>query len=136
MTVQALALQRPIAAAPMRERPVRDEVRPQLRLVRDDEVAQPVRLRLTARGRLVRTLAVFGALSLLALMEWARLTAPVLPPTHAVTVESGQTLTQIAAEELPMVPLQAAVVRIQSTNGLNSTAVVAGQDLIIPGESD
>lgn len=136
MTVQALALQRPIAAAPMRERPVRDEVRPQLRLVRDDEVAQPVRLRLTARGRLVRTLAVFGALSLLALMAWARLTAPVLPPTHAVTVESGQTLTQIAAEELPMVPLQAAVVRIQSANGLNSTAVVAGQDLIIPGESD
>lgn len=136
MTVQALALQRPIAAAPMRERPVRDEVRPQLRLVRDDEVAQPVRLRLTARGRLVRTLAVCGALSLLALMAWARLTAPVLPPTHAVTVESGQTLTQIAAEELPMVPLQAAVVRIQSANGLNSTAVVAGQDLIIPGESD
>lgn len=106
---------------------------PALRVVRDDEVHLASRLRLTARGRLACTLLAFGLMSLVVLMMWARLTAPVLPATHAVTVESGQTLSQIAAQELPMVPLEAAVVRIQLANGLNSSAVVTGQALVIPG---
>lgn len=115
-------------------------VRPRLRVVTPEDAPVRVRsathapVRLTARGRLVRTLLVFGALSLLALLLTARLTAQQLPATHSVTVGAGQTLSQIAAEELPMVPLEAAVVRIQLANGLNGTQVVAGQDLVIPGE--
>lgn len=135
MTAQAIAYAEPDFA--LRTAP---PARPRLRLVDPDKLAGPVapyrarrRVRLTARGRLVRTLLTFGALCLLALVALARLSAPALPPSHAVTVDRGDTLTQIAAEELPMVPVEAAVVRIQLANGLNGTHVVAGQNLVIPG---
>lgn len=104
-----------------------------LRVVLEGERVHAPRLHLTRRGRLVRTLVVFGVVSLVVLMAFARLTAPQLPPTHTVTVETGQTLTQIAAERLPMVPLDAAVVRIQMANGLNGSILVAGQEIVIPG---
>ncbi|MDO5626718.1 MAG: LysM peptidoglycan-binding domain-containing protein [Mobilicoccus sp.] len=108
--------------------------RPGLRVVGEHERLVVPPLRLTRRGRLVRTLVVFGIVSLLALMAFARLTAPQLPPTHVVTVQPGQTLTQIAGEALPMVPLDAAVVRIQMANGLNGSILLAGQEIVIPGE--
>ncbi|WP_141631137.1 LysM peptidoglycan-binding domain-containing protein [Mobilicoccus pelagius] len=83
----------------------------------------------------MRTLAVFGALCLLALVAAARWASPDLPPTHSVTVRPGQTLLEIATEELPMVPTEAAALRIRLANGLNSSVVMAGQSLVIPGES-
>lgn len=49
-----------------------------------------------------------------------------------VTVEPGQSLSQIAAEHLPGVPVREAVVDLQLLNGLNSTDVVAGQQLRLP----
>lgn len=104
-----------------------------LRVVREDERANRPRLRLTRRGRLVRTLLVFGALSLLSLMAVARWTSPDLPPTHSVVVQQGQSLSQIAAQELPMVPTETASLRIRIANGLNSSVVMDGQSLVIPG---
>lgn len=138
MTIEAAQI--PVAW-PLRGRPHDGDIPPSrprhLRVVREGEGVQrasaPGRLRLTRRGRLVRTLAAFGVVSLFALLAWSRVTAPVLPPTHAVTVEQGQTLSQIAADELPMVPLEAAVLRITIANGLSSRSVMAGQALIIPG---
>jgi len=105
-----------------------------LRVVREDErVARPG-LRLTRRGRLVRTLLVFGALSLLSLVLAARWAAPDLPPTHSVTVREGQSLSQIAEQELPMIPAQAAALRIRLANGMSSSVVMSGQSLVIPGD--
>lgn len=94
---------------------------------------RPEPVRLTRRGRLLRTLAVFGAACLLLSLALARLSAPgPLVADHAVTVEPGQTLTQIARTQLPQWPLDRSVAALRELNGMNSTVVVAGQSLLIP----
>ena len=99
--------------------------------------AQPVRrpgLHLTRLGRLVLTLlalAVVVAFTTAALGGGPGSSAPLVPD-HAVTVGSGQTLSQIASSELPGLPLDVAVARLQLANGLNTTAVHVGEILVVP----
>ena len=51
----------------------------------------------------------------------------------AVVVEPGMTLSQIAAEQLPELPLDRAMVDIQRANRLSTTDIAVGQELVIPG---
>ena len=62
----------------------------------------------------------------------ARAGAPAQSATRVVTVQSGQTLSHIAARELPDLPIGTAVAEIQLANQLNTTHVHAGQQLVIP----
>ena len=54
------------------------------------------------------------------------------PAPAQVTVHAGQTLSGIAAHELPSLPLADAIVRIQLANDLATGQVDAGQVLVIP----
>lgn len=90
------------------------------------------RLRITRRGRLLLTLLGFGAVSLLALVVAARLAAPLPIPEHVTVIRPGETLSHIALEEMPRLPMEVAVARIQAANSLNSPALVEGQSLVIP----
>jgi len=51
---------------------------------------------------------------------------------HATTVAAGQTLSEVAAAQLPGLPVNEGVARIQVANGLNTSQVHAGQSLLIP----
>ncbi len=113
----------------------RPEARGGLRPVRAGERREPAPLRLTQRGRLTRTLVAFAALCLLALLALARLTAPApLVADHATTVLPGQTLSDIAAEHLPTRPVAEGVQVLRELNQMSSSAVVAGQSILLPAE--
>ena len=88
-------------------------------------------LRLTRRGRL----AVTATTTLvLAAVIWSLV--GLLGPagaTTSITVERGTTLSQIASEQLPELPLSRAVTAIQRANDLSTTSIAAGQELVIPG---
>lgn len=87
-------------------------------------------LRLTRRGRL----AVTGAVTALLVVTAGGLAAAVMPDAElaTVTVEPGQTLSDIAATTLPDLPLDRAVVEIRIANNLSTSQVQAGQTLVIP----
>lgn len=88
-------------------------------------------LRLTRRGRLALTST---AALVIALVAASMIT--VLGPagaTASVVVEPGETLTELASEHLPELPLSQAVTDIQRANGLSTTSIAAGQELVIPG---
>ncbi|WP_347353317.1 LysM peptidoglycan-binding domain-containing protein [Intrasporangium sp.] len=88
-------------------------------------------LRVTRRGRLLLLLGVTLLLAAAGLTAATMLTsAPTR--THAVTVQAGQTLSGIAAGELPGVPLRDAIVEIQLANSLSTDQVHSGQTLMIP----
>ena len=89
------------------------------------------RLVLTRRGRLV--LAVLGALvaALVAAFVLAGASAADTVP-HAVTVQPGETLSEIAVRELPDVAIRAGVIELIAANHLRSDQVTAGQVLTIP----
>lgn len=116
--------------------------RPQLRLVPTGpqvggravapRPARVGRLRVTRLGRLVATvagLAVAIAVVSIVVSGWF---AGAPADRGSVTVRPGQTLSQIAAHELPQLPVPAAVVQIQQRNGLSSDQVAPGQTLVIP----
>ena len=89
-------------------------------------------VRLSRRGRLVRTA---GAIALVGALGWGvatAVTAGATAPLNTVTVEAGQTLSSIAARELPDMPVREGVARLQLANGLSSSDVHAGQVLQIP----
>ncbi|HEY7722104.1 MAG TPA: LysM peptidoglycan-binding domain-containing protein [Pedococcus sp.] len=114
--------------------------RPRLVLVpTGDAVPTPVAgpLRITRAGRLAITLTVAAALVALALTVFGGGDAAAVTPAadHATTVQAGQTLSQIAVEQLPGVPMSEAVAQIQLANNLPSTHVHAGQTLLIPAAS-
>ncbi len=109
--------------------------RPQLRLVGPRERAlAPVRqaTRLNRRGRLVITLMVSAAALTLAVGLATSVSASAPRIDHATTVSAGQTLSEVAAAQLPGLPINEAVARIQLANGLNTSQVNAGQSLLIP----
>ncbi len=54
------------------------------------------------------------------------------PVTHTVTVQPGQTLSGLAASELPDLSLAEAMTAIRVANALNTTTITAGQTLVIP----
>jgi LysM repeat protein len=94
------------------------------------EVPQPS-LRLTRIGRL----AISGAVALAALaVAFVAFTggAAASAPVETVTVQQGQTLSQIAAEHLSGVSIATGVAELQAANDLSSAQVQAGQSLVIP----
>jgi hypothetical protein len=83
-------------------------------------------------GRLLITLMVLTGLMVLAVALTSSVSAAVPLVGHAITVSAGQTLSEVAAEQLPRLPINEAVARIQLASGLNSSQVHAGQSLLIP----
>ena len=108
--------------------------RPRLQLVPTgpDVDAAPHSVRLSRRGRLVRTGAVVVIAVALGWTLVSTVTAGAVPPMHTVTVQSGQTLSSIAARELPGLPVREGVAQIQLANGLSSSDIHVGQILQIP----
>jgi hypothetical protein len=116
-------------------------VRPPLRLVGPDERVGPGELgcaptlpatRLTRRGRLVITLVAAAAVVTVAVLPVTSVDAAAPEIDHATTVSAGQTLSEVAAAQLPRLPIPDAVARIQLANGLNTLEVHAGQSILIP----
>ncbi len=108
--------------------------RAHLRLVpTGPDVAAPRRhSRITRRGRLAVTLLVTVAVVVLATSLTSAVAAPTGVGQPAVTVRSGQTLSEIAAAQLPQLPVRQGVVQLQLANDLTSLHVHAGQVLVIP----
>jgi len=88
--------------------------------------------RFTRRGRLVVTLMAAVAVATLAVVLATSVDAAAPLIDHATIVSAGQTLSEVAATQLPSLPIQDAVARIQIVNGLNTSQVQAGQSLLIP----
>jgi LysM repeat protein len=107
-----------------------DAVRSARAAARSAQSAQPP-LRLTRLGRLVVTLLIAGAAAVLGVGLAGQL-ASASPTPRTVTVSSGDTLSGIAARELPGMPLSDAVIEIQLANGLSTSQVHAGQTLLVP----
>jgi LysM repeat protein len=105
--------------------------RPQLHLVPTGTGVDVHPVRLTRLGRLIRTGVVLVILVVLSVTT-ANAVAAGRVTAHTVTVERGQTLSQIAARELPSLPTREGVARLQLANGLNSGDVHAGQVLQVP----
>ena len=88
-------------------------------------------LRLTRAARLALTLTVVIAAVALAIAVFSGgASATVID--HSTTVQSGQTLSEIAVQQLPQLPMAEAVVQIQVANDLTGSNIHAGQTLLIP----
>jgi len=125
-----------IATAPVAApgRGPRGPLRPRLTSVPcgDAAVARPAApVRITRAGRLAITLTVALALVVLAVALFPGGASGTVID-HSTTVQSGQTLSEVAAHELPQLPMADAVARIQVANNLTSPEVHAGQSLLIP----
>jgi LysM repeat protein len=84
------------------------------------------------RRRLVITVVTIFAIAALALVLAASVDAAAPAIDHTTVVSPGETLSAIAATQLPSLPIRDGVSRIQLVNGLNSYQVHAGQTLLIP----
>ena len=106
--------------------------RPQLRLVPTGRDVRPAHLRLNRRGRLAVTVVVLAAVLTLTVVLAAGSGAaePVVQSTATVT--AGQTLSEVAAAQLPDLPIAEGVARLQLANHLESTQIHAGQRLLVP----
>ena len=51
---------------------------------------------------------------------------------HSTTVGAGQTLSEIATQQLPQLPMAEAVAQLQIANDLTGSDIHAGQTLLIP----
>jgi hypothetical protein len=80
----------------------------------------------------VITIMAAAAVVTLALLPIDPVGAAAPEIDHATTVSAGQTLSEVAAVQLPSLPIPDAVARIQLANGLNTLQVHAGQSLLIP----
>ena len=89
-------------------------------------------MRISRRGRLARSAAAVLVAAALAWTGVTAVTAGATVPQHTVTVDAGQTLSSIAARELPDLPVREGVAQIQLANGLSSSDVHVGQILQIP----
>ena len=123
--------------------------RPALRLVRSDldrvcrapeqvRRAGPQGARRAVRARRARTVlarraaVVAVGLAITAVLVGGLVARAGGTGPHRVTVQAGQTLSQIALAELPELPMGTAVAEIQIANRLNTSHVHAGQELVIP----
>jgi hypothetical protein len=106
--------------------------RPRLRLVPTGPDVRPAHLRLNRRGRLAVTVVVLAAVLTLTVVLAAGSGAaePVVQSTATVT--AGQTLSEVAAAQLPDLPIAEGVARLQLVNHLESTQIHAGQRLLVP----
>lgn len=110
--------------------------RPRLVLVpTGDSVRQlePQPLRLTRAGRLVLTSATVFVALLVAFVAFTGFAA-ASSPAETVTVQPGQTLSEIAAEHLTGGSIAAGVSALRDANDLPSAQVQAGQTLVIPAD--
>lgn len=93
-------------------------------------------LRLTRRGRLVVFVlglaVVLGIGLVLAAGSMASPEAGASEPTAVVTVGTGETLWDIAAEIADDGRVRDMIGRIETLNSLDSTMLVAGQQLVVP----
>ena len=89
-------------------------------------------IQLTRRGRLLITFLATVAVFTLALVLATSVNAAAPQIDHATTVSAGQTLSEVAATQLPSLPIHEAVARIQLANGMNTSQIRAGQSLLIP----
>ena len=97
------------------------------------DVASPRRhSRITRRGRLAVTLLVTVAVVVLATSLASAVASPSGVGQPAVTVRPGQTLSEVAAAQLPQLPVRQGVVQLQLANDLTSLQVHAGQVLVVP----
>ena len=88
-------------------------------------------LRLTTRGRVV----VVAVLVLAATLGMAGIRgAGAAEPTRVVTVAPGQTLSEVAASELPDLSISEGILAIQLANDLSTAQVAAGQKLVVPSQ--
>ena len=100
-------------------------------------------VRLTRRGRLVRTLALIVLVVALAAISVARLTGEPAragsgwaPPvvTASVVVQPGDSLWNIAQRVAPGSDPREVVIRIRDLNGLRSNLIQPGQVLLVPSD--
>lgn len=100
--------------------------RPRLQLIEGGSASRP--------RPVTRSMMAGWAIALAAVLVWGGSIAGAGErPTHSVTVRAGQTLSEIAAAELPDVPVREAVVLLQQANALSGSTVSAGSSLVIPG---
>lgn len=96
--------------------------------LREAAVLGSSRLARRSRVALVVTALVFAGA-----MSWSSLGyADAAEPARVVVVPAGGSLSEVAAAELPDVPLGEAIVAIQLANRMNGAQVHAGQELMIP----
>jgi hypothetical protein len=88
-------------------------------------------LRLTRAGRLALTLTAVAAAVTLAIALFTG-GASATAIDHSTTVQPGQTLSEIAVQQLPQLSMAEAVAQLQVTNDLTGSNVHAGQTLLIP----
>lgn len=117
--------------------PARVPGRPRLHLVPTGDAVParaPRRLRFTRRGRLAMTITVAVLVAVAAFSAWSSLAsaAPTGVPAHVVTVASGDTLSEIAAREMPGIRTDDAVLRLVAANHLQNDQVMTGQTLVVP----
>ena len=121
-----------VAPAPVRV-PVRP-ARPQLVSVPTGAAvlaAPTTPLRITRVGRLALTLTVVVAAVAIAMALFTGgASATVID--HSTTVGAGQTLSEIATQQLPQLPMAEAVAQLQIANDLTGSDIHAGQTLLIP----
>lgn len=98
--------------------------------------AERPQVRLTRRGRLVVFIAamlfVLAAAVFLGTSSMATSDSGVSQPTHAVTVETGDTLWAIAGDVAEDGQVREMVHTIKQINALDSSVLVAGQQLYVP----
>ena len=114
--------------------PTRRPQRPRLVLVPTGDAVRQIpapALRLTRAGRLAITTTVL-LVALVAAFVGLTGGASASGAPVTVTVEQGQTLSQIAAEHMGGTSLATAVAELQLANGLSSAQVRAGQTVVIP----
>ncbi len=107
--------------------------RPRLRLVpTGPQVGDAsAALTMTRRGRLLRSGLVAAVTLAVAWTVVSAITAGAAA-AHVVTVTRGQTLSEIAARQLPDLPVRDGVAALQLANGLNTSDIHAGQVLTVP----
>ncbi len=86
--------------------------------------------RITRRGRLAVTAMVLAALVGACTFGLSSATAAGAP--QVLTVQRGETLSEIAAAELPGMSIGEGILAIQLANRLSTAQISAGQTLVIP----
>ncbi len=107
--------------------------RPRLILLEGSATSEPAGtgLSVTRRGRLV--ILALVALAVAAVVVLAGIGgAGAAQPERTVTVLPGQTLSEVAAAELPELSISEGIVALQLANSLNTAQVSAGQELVVP----
>lgn len=90
-------------------------------------------IRITRAGRLALTLSIVVAAVALAMALFtggASASATVID--HSTTVGPGETLSEIATQQLPQLSMAEGVAQLKIANNLTGSDVHAGQTLLIP----